>query len=104
MFSSAVRYQSSATENCLCLREEAKCSRPRLDGQRFCLQHMKPDRDSVYRKCNYVSSRTGKRCFNIAIHKKPDDKRSKGEDGGRNKTEIATNRKIEEAMDNRKEG
>lgn len=56
-----------ASENLFCLRENGKCTRPRIEGQRYCLQHAKLDRDSVYCQCNYVSSRTGKRCFNITV-------------------------------------
>lgn len=61
------RFQNSATENFLCLRENEKCTRQRMEGFKYCLQHVKPGRDSNYRQCNYVSTRNGKRCFKVTV-------------------------------------
>jgi hypothetical protein len=62
-----------AVDNSLCQRVERRCSRPKLDGYKFCIQHHLPPTttttaDGVYRRCTYVSSRSGLRCARI-VHR-----------------------------------
>ncbi len=58
----ALRKPRPPPEGLFCMYPHRTCMQNRLDGYDFCLKHILEDKNSVYKQCNYMSGKTGKRC------------------------------------------
>ena len=57
-----IRKPRPPPEGLFCVYPHRPCMQNRLEGYEYCAKHILEDKNSVYKQCNYMSGKTGKRC------------------------------------------
>ncbi|CAI9735376.1 Hypothetical predicted protein [Octopus vulgaris] len=60
------RQTKGPVEGLFCNYSHRVCMQNRLDGSLYCLKHILEDKNTPFKQCSYVATKTGKRCPNAA--------------------------------------